>query len=352
MDKLESLPFFKSKPWFANSNSIWMLTNFELHRNLKNHFFPHCLEAEFAEKLGEMMKQALLSCPLLKKSQAFQASSLNPHEKQLLYEYFLPRKAFIQLHSGETFILDNSGRSYMTLQFEDHLHFHKLDTEERLEETWTELLKLECHLSESLEFAYSPKFGFTTANHKLCGTGLIIQTFLHLPALIHLNKLNEVLQKANKTFFNIQGFGGSLESILGDLVLVSNRHTLGISEETLLKNIRRVTLELIMAEKSLRGQLTSQETQALKDLIGKAFGSLRHSSQLSLKESLSYLSLCKLGVELGWIKGITLEEINTLFFSVRKGFLSLYYPKVPEDELAKKRSDFLHKKIDLMTFES
>ncbi|MCH9634083.1 MAG: Protein-arginine kinase [Chlamydiae bacterium] len=350
MVKLLELPFFKKKPWFLNANSIWMLTHFELHRNLKNHFFPNNLEIGLSEKLSEMMTQVLLSCPLVNKAVSFQANQLTPDEKQLLYEYFFSQKSFSQYHGAETFIIEPSGDSYTTINFEDHLHFHRLDTSENLEETWTELLKLECHLSENFEFAYSQKFGFATSNQNLCGTGLVIKTLLHLPALIHLGELQNKLQSTNRNFLNIEPFGGSFDLILGDLMFISNRQTLGVSEETLLKNIRRVTLEFSLAEKTLREHLTTNQEVLLKDKVGKAFGILRHSSKLLLNEALSQLSLCKLGIEMGWIKGLTIEEINSLFFSVRKGFLKLNNPQKTNLDFESLRSKYLHKKGDQMTF--
>lgn len=349
MTKLSSLPFFNSKPWFENSNSIWMLTYFELHRNLNKHFFPHKLEPEFLKKLSEMLAQALISCPSLKKSKVFSASTLTPFEKQLLYEHYLPKKDFSQFRDSEMILLDPLGNSHITLNMEDHLHFSKLDAHDQLEETWNSLLKIENSLAKSLEFAYSPKFGFTTSDPRKCGTGLTVQTVLHLPALIHLEQLEEKIQKINPNFFEVSGFGGDVESALGDFILISNRQTLGHSEESILKNIRRVTLELILAEKTAREQLSGSDKTLLKDKIGKAFGVLRHSSKLSLSEALSLLSLCKLGLELDWLTGISVQEINVLLFTIRKSYLTLNLESSSKEELDKIRSQYIHQKIDLLT---
>lgn len=343
MGKLCNLDLFKKKRWFENANTIWLFSTFELRRNLKTHFFPHKLEREFSEKLGEMLTGVILSLTPYKKGVVNTAKDLDPEDKQLLFEHYMPESDFSRYHGGEGFILDKTGKSYVTLNIEDHLKFHLIDTEESLEESWTKLLKLEASLSKSLEFAYSQKFGFCTSNHKKCGTGLVIRTFLHLPALSHLKELDEHLQKIHRPFFKIEGFGGNLSEPIGDLIILSNHHTLGLSEETLLKNIRRVTLELIMAEQKLREKMTEEQKSLLKDKVGKAFGALKHSSFLSIQEAYSELSLCKLGLEMDWLKGLTQNELNVLFFSMRKGYLSLIAPA--EENLEKVRSEHIKSKI-------
>jgi protein arginine kinase len=348
MSELLSIPFFTSKPWFENSNSIWMSSHFELHRNLDKHFFPHKLEPAFQKKLSLMLAQTLLSSPLLKRWKVFSMFNLNPMEKQLLYEYYFSKKDFVQFRDHELILIDPEGSSHISINMEDHLLFSKLDFNENLEETWTYLLKIESSLAKSLEFAFSPKFGFGTSDPNKCGTGLCIRTSLHLPALIHLGLLADKIQKANSNFFDLSGFGGDLVETLGDLIIISNRQTLGLSEETLLKNIRRLTLELFIAEKITREQLSKDQSILLKDKVGKGFGILKHATKLSLTEALSGLSLCKLGLEMDWLKGISIQEINRLFYTVRKSYLQLNFPDRPIDELDKVRAEHIHLKMKLM----
>ncbi len=323
MPDLLSKNLFKNK-WYENDQAIWLLTTYEIRRNLKTHPFTHKLNSEYKNKMGEMLADSCKTHPLLKNALCCASSELLPEEKQLLFEYFLPSSDFSKYHSGELFIVEPSHPFYVGIHLEDHLTFYWVDTQKELEENWTKALEFEGQLSKNLEFAFNANFGFLTANPKKCGIALTLSIFLHLPALIHLNAIEDTLQNINANFFDIQNLGGSIQQPLADLLIIRNLHSLGLSEETLLKSMRRLAVELSLDEQKKRKNLSENEIRTLKDKIGKAYGMLQHASRLSLEEAFSNLSLCKLGLELKWLSGISPKEMNCLFFTLRKALISNY----------------------------
>ncbi len=216
------------------------------------------------------------------------------------------------------------------------------------ENAWNKLNQIENTLGSAVEFAYLPRFGYLTSDPRLCGTGLIVRrTSSHLPALIHTAQLPETLQKQKEEGISALGMGGTLDDLFGDLLVIHNSYTLGLSEENILHDTHSTAMKLMALEKTLRTHLKTENNLDMKDQISRAYGLMLHSYQLQTKEALSALSLIKLGVDLNWIEGITDSVLNTLFFQCRRAHLSEILGEHLTDpqEIARKRAEFVHKHV-------
>ena len=334
---------FLQKSWAKNKNSIWLASAMRLYRNLKTHHFPHKLKSDFLADLTEMLKHPLLDSKEYKKGEFFLMKNLKPEERQLLFEYYLAGHNYPSFHGNEGLLIDPSTYSHALINTSDHLVLNVIGTSNHLEEMYTKLISIENELSQEIEFAFDTKFGFLTSSIEDCGTGLNIDIFLHLPALIYSEKFDEELEKNGSNTIYYTSIQGEADVFLGDIVVLSNQQTLGISEEQLIKTLHSHALNLIIAEKKKRESL-KKSPSSMKDKVSKALGSLKHAYQLSSKEAIEALSLCKLGVELKWIQNLPIEEINQLFFSVRKGLLQ---PRRKDEktDLGSIRADYIKTKI-------
>jgi protein arginine kinase len=73
---------------------------------------------------------------------------------------------------------------------------------------------------------------------------------------------------------------------------------------------------------------------------------LIHSYQIEAVEALNAISLLKLGVDLRWVLGITMEQLNLLFFNCRRAHLLCQFKeKIPQEEILHKRAEFIHKTL-------
>ncbi len=344
---LFSKPFL-SNFWAKNKNSIWLASAIRLHRNLKTHHFPHKLSGSFLSDLTQMLKHPIENCPKLKKGHFFFFKDLLPHEKQLLFEYYLSRHNYQSLHGGEGLFVDLSSHMHVLINTKDHIILNCVDTSNHLEEAWNKLMHIENELSQEIEFAFSSKFGFLTSNIGDCGTGLHIDLFLHLPALAHSNQLDDVLEKNASLGHDFSSIYGQSDDFTGDVIVLSNMQTLGLSEEQLIKTMHSYALNLIISEKKARDSIEENPSE-MKNKVSKALGTLKHAYQLGVKEAFECLSLCKLGVELDWIKGLPLEMVNELFFSVGKGVLKLNLQDLGSDP-SEQRAQLIKREIEKATF--
>lgn len=335
-------------PWGPDADPIWPATTFHLRRNLTHHLFPSKLKKPLAAQLLPQLKEALITHSKVVDPAFFAASDLPALDKEYLFEHFLCREGFQHSLEGQGFLLDNSAKFLALFNIQDHLQLQLTECKNELESAWEHLSKIDTALCNALDFAFSPKFGFLTSDPALSGTGLKITAFLHLPALIHNNGLHDALAKQNEQEIEATNMQGSENDYLGDLLILTNRYTLGTSEDKIFYSIHSSAMELIILEKTLRDHLREERNPEMKNQVSRAFGLLKHSYQLQTKETLNALSLMKLGLDLGWIKGVEDMTINEVFFLCRRAHLAYLFREDDQSTLPRKRAELIHERLAAM----
>jgi protein arginine kinase len=334
--------------WETEINPIWLSTSFLLHRNLAKYNFPPKMhEGQFGQTVA-LLKEHLLKSPSLNNPVYLGATDISALDKEFLYEHFLSLDGFQNTLAGQGFIVDESGHFLAELNIQNHLQMQLIDSQGSWENSWNQLNAIETALTSVIDFAFSPRFGYLTAEPALCGTGLTVQAYLHLPALIHRGQLQETLLTHKEEGISTTGIRGTLEDIIGDILIISNTFTLGINEESIIHSVHSMAMKLMAMEKSLRSHLQLENDSTIKDQVCRAYGLLLHSYQLQIKEALDALSLIKLGLHLDWIGGTTDAKLNALFFQCRKAHLLHALEQLALNdplEIAHKRAEYLHKNL-------
>lgn len=343
MDNNAHLPqsFYNFPPWHASKQSIWPVTKLSLHRNLEGFPFPQKMQASVAKQiLGEItepLKNMLASPTLL------YPSNMAPAEREYLFEHFLLNQGYEKFDDSRAFLVDAEAGFLALLHIDDHITLHLTTTQPSLMPAYLQLLSYETSISCRYPLAYSSRFGYLTSDPFLCGTGLVIEPILHLPALIHTDRLSDALEplKDNLLFGGLGDDG----TYMADIVMVENKYKLGMSEESLIQCAEKGAHTLMTEEESLRKELQEEANPDLKDKVSRAYALLSHSYQLPTAEALSALSLLELGKELGWIYSKEDLSFRDLFFKLRRAHLTKEFGPASRDELLQKRAALLHEKL-------
>ncbi len=336
-----------SIPWNKENQAIWVASSLILRRNLARYNFPSKFQGADGDQVLQSLKNALMSSNQLENPRYFAFHQLAHPDRELIFEHYLFSKAYEEPPRGSAMILDDKGEILTLINAGNHLEMRSLSLSPQWGTTWNTLVQMENEIGKSVGFAFSPRFGYLTADPAQCGTGLTIQAYLHLPALIHTNQLQSALANAEDDEILFMGLSGDLKELIGDLIIVENNFTLGMSEEAILHAIQTATTKLIGAEKTMRSHLKEEPNPEIKDMVSKAFGLIVHSFQLETKEALDLLSILKLGLALDYISGISDEKLSELYFKCRRGHLTKLFPNEPE--MTQKRADFLQQELSGIT---
>ncbi|HEY5259393.1 MAG TPA: protein arginine kinase [Rhabdochlamydiaceae bacterium] len=343
MEKTELPPFlFHQGLWDKSANPLWPLSTFVLQRNLSSHLFPQKMDQAELVKTVTVLQELVLKH--VDSAHLMPSETLSPLDKEFLFEHFFCLESFQNANKGQAFIIDPTANFLAQLNIQDHLHLQLIDQKGSWEKNWEQLSKLENALCSTLEFAYSPKFGYLTADPTHCGTALTASAYLHLPALNRTGQLKEWLTKNKEDGVTVRGLQGAADDFIGDFLVLSNAYTLGLSEETIFHTLHNTATKLVLEEKAQREQLKKEAPFEIKDQVCRAYGLVMHSYQLHIKEALDALSLIQLGLDLGWITGIAHEQLTHLFFHCRRAHLAFAFKEKTLDpnDLARKRAEYLH----------
>lgn len=346
------LPVFLSEknPWKSNNNSIWLASTISLSRNIEKFNFPGKLNSDRQKSLIGLISDSLLKHPDLQKPWMIKAEAIDPASKEYLSEHFLSSEGFYKAHVGEAFIIDETAEFLAAINMSDHLLFHIVENKNLLEGAWNRLVKIESFLGKALNYAFLPRWGFLTSDPANAGTAMQMKIFLQLPALIHLETVDEILNETVDDSVLITSLHGSPTEIVGDILTVSNNYSLGVTEEGILKTLHAVATKLILEENSARSRIKNENNVEIKDRVSRAYGILMHSYQIEAVEALNALSLIKLGVESGWVKGMNIRELNELFFNCRRAHLLCRSAgNTPLEQLSHRRAEFIHQALKDVT---
>lgn len=349
MEEQNHLPesILSSIPWTSTANTIWPATSFVLHRNVLQYPFPLKLDETSSSQLLLKLKEVCQKIPAMNTFSYLPAEFLTPQEKEFLSEHFLSPEGWQNISKGQAFIADPSGHFLGLLNAQDHLTLQWVDCKGDWEKSWSALNTLEMAIGEQVDFAFSSRFGYLTADPKQSGTGLTVSCYLHLPCLIASGQFMQLLLTHTEPSVSIAGMLGNMEELLGDFLILKNNYTLGLTEETILRDLHLTATKLILSERAQRIKYQENPPPEIKDAICRAYGLLMHSYQLETKEALNAISKIKLGIDLGWVKGMLDQEINEIFFRCRKAHLEQSNKEISLDrkELAHTRAEYLHKQL-------
>lgn len=339
--------FLNHIPWEDPGSSLWPISTFTLRRNFARYPFPHKQTAAQAQHITESIREAFAKSSLIKDPLFLDFSLLSPSQKEFIFEHFFVPDGIFEDRPHQGLIIDPSGTFLGGINLSDHLILQMVDCKSSWHKTWNHLSMIESTIGNLIDYAFSSRFGFLTSNIHHCGSGLNIRAYLHLPAFLQASNEDTVFSTDKEEDFILTPLASNQEDAFeGDLIVLQNKYNLGISEDPLLHSLYSTANRLINLERDSRSKIKTGNDVVMKDLISRSFGILLHSYQIPTQEAFSALSLLKLGIDLGWVKGISDAQINSLFFKCRRGHLIAKEQKeLSQEELLHKRAECFHEAL-------
>lgn len=206
---------------------------------------------------------------------------------------------------------------------EDHLRIQVFASGLELENTLNLAIELDKKIGDMVSYAVNKKFGYLTTYPTDVGTGMRASVMLHLPALKKTQNINKILNTINSFGLNIRGAYGENSRTTGDMYQISNKQTLGVTEEEIIKKIKVITEKIIEQEREVR-KFLAKDSISLEDKVYRSFGILSNCKKISSKEARELLSEVKLGVDLGILKELDDLTVLKLFLYTKPTNLQKY----------------------------
>ncbi len=308
--------------WMTETDSpVVISSRVRLARNLEDFPFPHLLGAEGAGQVEKNVSQVLTDIEgNIGQLDYISLTELNNVEHQVLIEKHLISPSLGGSTGARGVALAPDHRYAVMVNEEDHVRIQVLLPGNQLLESHRLATELDDALEERLDFAYRETQGYLTACPTNVGTGLRASVMVHLPALIIMKQVQQVLGTLTRLGLAVRGLYGEGSQAFGHMFQVSNQITLGKSEEDILTHLDAVTGQIVEHELQARELLKVQMPLFLEDKVWRARGTLQNSRLLSSEDAMHLLSHDRLGTDLGLLPKIK-DCFASLIVDTRPGCL-------------------------------
>ncbi|MEW6075866.1 MAG: protein arginine kinase [Candidatus Omnitrophota bacterium] len=343
---------------FLNHKSEWLKgtgphsdivisSRIRLARNLASFPFPHWSNKKQSKDVLDTVEQAVGKIDYLKSTTIFALADLDSLDKQFLVERHLMSYEHAHKTDSKAVVVDHEEIVSLMINEEDHIRLQVMQSGFNLFEAWNIINRIDDCLAKELPFAFSLEYGYLTACPTNTGTGMRGSVMLHLPALVIIGQIKQVLNAISKLSFTTRGLYGEGTEATGNFFQVSNQVSLGHSETEIIENINGLIRQIIEQENQARETLISKNKAVVEDKISRSFGILKNAHIISSQETTELLSMVRLGVSLGLIKEIDSSTVNELFIITQPAHLQkLENKKLSSQERDVKRAEIVRDKLN------
>ena len=270
-------------------SNIVMSSRIRLARNLSKQPFPNKANRKNLMDTLEVVEAALKMINYFNEAVIFHIHELDNVDRRFLVERHLMSHEHATSPEGKALVVSKEEVLSVMINEEDHLRIQAMQSGLNLTEAWNVINSVDDSLSNQLEFAYLPDWGYLTACPTNTGTAMRGSVMLHLPALVMTKQINKVLAAIAKLSFASRGFYGEGTQASGNFYQISNQVSLGHSEEEIIQNINGLIRQVIEQEEQARQALLIQNRPMLEDKIFRSLGILRNAHIISSQETVELL---------------------------------------------------------------
>lgn len=310
--------------WYLQSgkeSDVIISTRIRFARNLQGFKFNLKTKTEI-NKLKNKIKENIYSIGYNLKY--LELKDMDDITKMSLVEKNLISSEYV-LNKNDTgaILINDEENICIIINDEDHLKIQVFSSGLELENTLNYAIELDKKIEEILGYATNKKYGYLTSLPTNCGTGLKACVMVHLPALEKTRSIDKVFYTINNFGVNILGAYGQDDINNQNIYQISNKRTLGITEQEIIENIKVVANKLVEQERKAR-KFLDKDTIDLEDTIYRSYGILKNCRKISLDESQKLISNVKMGTDLGILKELNDSKIQKLTLFTKPASMQKY----------------------------
>ena len=229
------------------------------------------------------------------------------------------------IKNENTSILVNDDENIcIVLNSQDHIKIQVFNAGMELESTFNLAKEIDNKIDKIFDIAKSKKYGYLTSSPLDVGTGLKAVVTIHLPGLTMTGNIRKVAIAMNNLGVSFSSKYISGQENIGDIYKIKNKQTLGISEDTIIKNLKAISEKMIEQERAARSILGKNQVE-LEDMVYRNFGTLVNARKLKWRETIKLMSSVKMGVDMGVIKEISDDDVAKIYFYMEPANLQKYF---------------------------
>ena len=275
------------------------------------------------------------------------AEELSKNRLEMMAEEHVTPAAFSDRIQGRAVAIGpDQGRSVMVNE-EDHVRIQSIMPGAQFMKAWKAADEIDTAIESELQYCYDQRLGYLTSSPTNVGTGLRISAMLHLPALVITGEIGKTISALAQAGIYVRGLYGEGSGVAGNIFQISNRQTLGRTEEFIVSNMDMIVRQVVDNERTARKMMLRDAPLDLTDRVYRSLGVVERCRRVCYYEALELISMVKLGVD---TEVVPVSDFNILEVGVGIGpyhLRELLGGEAGEEEVDRERSVHLRKMLDL-----
>lgn len=313
-------------------------TRIRLARNIKDRKFPNwCNDDELADIfnfLSATVTDAAKSLHKPCKLKTYRISDLGSPDyiEALCSSNFISKELLDRPPEGSGFVSDtkfNFSSDFFSVMIneEDHLRIQYFTGTYDLHKAWEKADELDNEISKRVDYAFNRKLGYLTACPSNLGTGMRASVMLAIPGLVIMNEFESTCRAIDRLGFNVRGCNGEGTSTLSCLIQISNRGTLGMSEQQVLADLTEIVDEVIYQERKARLYAMRKTPERLNDFVARGIAIVQNARIINSEDAANALYAVAFGILLGMVSGFSIEKCQKATFDSKHSSIRMLMAK-------------------------
>lgn len=327
--------------WYEHEGKnadVVLFSRIRLARNLADYPFPSRMSDEIRKTVTKKLYATLKSSEYANEFDLINLSECGSTQAVSYAEKYLASPDLVK--KGGSFMLSKNEDISVMFCEEDHIKINTFAAGEDMQAAYDRANDIDDMFLKSVKVAYSDKLGFLTTSPINLGTGLKASFVLHLPALREKKALYKLASMVGKLGLNLREL---YKNAAGDLYILSNQVSLGISEKSAMDNVTAICDQIVKQEREAREELS--QNFEFEDRIYRNYGIMKSARILKTDEFLNGLSLVRLGTALGYFD-TSYATVGEMLHTLQNASLATDTGKELSDEtLEKLRAQIVREKL-------
>ncbi len=298
-----------------------------LSRNLREYPFPVRMKRLDCAAVTKLVLNAAANAGdrVLSQLRFLDLAQMSDEENVSLVERQMASPELIFEPEGRGLLFSEDESVSILLNAENHVQLRVNAAGLNLEGAYRSADELDSFLDKTLHFAFDESLGYLTQNPANLGTGLCASLVLHLPALKESGSTAHLSASLLRLGITLRAFGGAGAEPGGAFFQLSNRMSLGLSEQEAISNLRTLAMQIIVQERAAREELA--EKIEIQDMVLRSLGILKSARILPDDEFMQLISNVRFGVFAGILPDLDYKLLDKLAVELQPATLMAFSGK-------------------------
>ena len=326
----------------GKENDVVISSRVRFARNISDYPFASRLDETSCREIIEKVTAALGNT-----FNAIDIKNISQIESAALVEKHYISREFAKSQTPRVLLTNDEKDVSVMVCEEDHIRLQCIMSGLSLDEAYKNACIYDDILDDNLNIAFDEKLGYLTHCPTNLWLGMRVSVMMFLPALTMTRSMEKLSIQLSNLGLTVRGMYGEGSNPDGCLYQISNRVTMGVTEEETLKKINDIVKQICEKERRAREVIKSDNYCAIADKIGRAYGVLKYARIISSKEFMQLFSSVRLGIALGIINDLTYEKMGEVMIGVLPANLIINNggKSISDYERDVLRADYLRKAI-------